>query len=371
MKRSTIRTLKKARRLYLRRRYPELITFLEPQVFLFRQSYHYFYLLGMSCLYTGDYAGAHSYLRRALDIEEKTDALLGVAAVTLRRRQPDEALRTYLDILDLDNGNRRAKRALQWIKEIESPDEIVQWFQDKRFHKILPSRGFAIPPLVWVAFLAVLLAFAAVVLVRVLPEVELFRSRDVRPGSELLHVSRSEDVLAMDHAETEIVLTEREAQALIRQVGDLFNAGRDNMVRRELNRIALSNASGVIKTRAELLRDYLREPEFTTMTDSFTLREVTRNPLLHHEVFVRWRGRTANLDITEERIRFDLLVGYHRGQVLEGIVPVELGFAVLLDPDQAIEVIGRVVLTGNGDFRLDGTRVRILSPSEAAEEETR
>lgn len=377
MKRSTHRALKKGERLFRRRRYSLTISFLEPQVFLFRENYRYYYLLGMSCLYTGDYAGAHSYLRRAVDLRDEPAAHLGLAAVLLRRRQIDDALRVYLDIIDADNKNPRARRALSWLRNVESPDDVIVWFEERRIHRILPPRGVAVPPWVAVVFAGILAALLTGFFVFVLlPPLLDSRRGDQRPGSELLTVTRNETVL-MDEEENgnddsspvryRVTLTEREAQELLRTIGNYFNEGRDNMVRRELNRLALSNASRTVRQRGDQLRDFLQSPDFTTMRDSFAYREVVGDPALHEGVFVRWRGRLANLAVSPERIRFDLLVGYHRGEVLEGIVPVELQFAALLEPDQAVEVIGVVTPDPRGHITMQGTRIRILAPGELAD----
>jgi len=91
---------------------------------------------------------------------------------------------------------------------------------------------------------------------------------------------------------------------------------------------------------------------------------VDRDPELHNRAFIRWRGRIANIEIGTERIRFDLLVGYHTGQVVEGIVPVELDFAVLLDNTNAVEVIGWVDLDSSRAIRVRGTAIRMLSRRE-------
>lgn len=365
MKRSSARNLAKAGRLYRRRRFSQVITFLEPQVFLYRESYRYYYLLGMSCLYTGDYAGAFSYLQRALDIEERPNAMLGLGAVLLRRRQTDQALRNYLDLIDIDNGNRRAKRALQWLRNVEHPDEPAEWFEDRRIRRILPPIGPYLPAPTGVIIGIVLLVLLGFLLTRVEIPRGLFSRSGDREGSELVEVDSRRNNLVEDTAGSHrFDLTSREVQQLFSQVGDYFNAGRDNMVRRELNRITLSNAAPDIKARAEMLRDYLKVPDFSNFQDDFSYSEVDRDPVLHEHVFVRWRGRIANIDVGTERIRFDLLVGYHTGQIVEGIVPVELDFAVLLDDTNAIEVIGRIELDSAGAVLVRGTSIRMLSQRE-------
>lgn len=364
MRRSSARNLTRAGRLYRRRKFSQVITFLEPQVFLFRESYRYYYLLGMSCLHTGDFAGAFSYLQRALDIEERPEAMLGLGAVLLRRRQMDQALRNYLDLIDLDNRNKRALRALQWLRNLDNPEEVVEWFEDRRIRKILPPPGLYVPFPLLAGTGAILLLFILLLGFRVGSAYLSSRRTDLRPGSELVALSRSPDDLLETEGEYRYELTPTEVERIFTRVGDYFNENRDNLVRRELNRIAASNANDRIKARAALLRDYLITPDFSDFRDGFSWSEVNSDPVLHDRTYVRWKGRVANLRIDPDRIRFDLLVGYHTGQVVEGIVPVELQFAVVLENNNPVEIIGSVRADDDRSLQLRGTSIRIISQRE-------
>ncbi len=336
---------------------------------MFRESYDYYYLLGMSCLYTGDYSGSYSYLRRALDIDERPNAMLGLGAVLLRRRQTDQALRTYLDIIDMDNRNRRARRALQWLRGLDQPDEAIDWFESNRIRRILPPLGWYVPR--WIT-VPVIVAAAAAIAVAAWPivdrMVQTVGADSDREGSELVAADRYEQNLVTAPREERFQLTSREAERLLNRIGDDFNARRDNLVRRELNRIAMSNAAPALRERAELIRDYLQEPDFSSFSDNFTFDEVRDDPALHEGVYVRWRGRVANLDIGDDAIRFDFLAGYHDRQVLDGIVPARIGFAVLLQNDEAVELIGQVEPEAEAPegFSLRITSIRRLGPSELA-----
>lgn len=371
MKQGAAHGLRKARRLYRRRNFTQVINFLEPQVFMYRDSYEYYYLLGMSCLYTGDYSGAYSYLRRALDIEDNVSAMLGLGAVLLRRRQTDQALRTYLDIIDLDNHNRRARRALQWLRGLNSPEEALEWFESNRVRRILPPVGWFLPR--WITIPVITAAVVGATFV-IRPQVESVLSDLLAPpdreGSEFIIPEETGDALVTPPDEERFQFTPREAERLLDRVGDYFNDRRDNLVRRELNRIQLSNASATIRERAELIRSYLTEPDFTSLTDNFTYEEVSEDPALYADVYVRWRGRVANLEIGTDAITFDFLAGYHERRVLEGIVPARVQFAVLLDNDQPVELIGWVQpQEDEGEFTLQVTSIRRLNPSELSLED--
>lgn len=364
MTRNTQKRLKRAERMFSRREYSRLVSYLEPQVFMFRESYRYYYLLGMSCLYTGDVAGAYSYLQRAITLEDNPSALLGLAAVFLKRRRPEEAIRRYLDILDLDKDNRRAGRALQWLREVEAPEEALQWFESGRIRKILPRSGFAIPRPILVVLLV--LGAAAIVALLIEPAISIYErltTTDTRRGSEYTRLDRTEELLREDNGER-YLLTEDELEEIFRRMQTNFADNRDNLVRRDINRVTLSNASDPVRQRAEFLRDYLSVPDFTSFRDNFEYQQVADDPPLYRDTYVRWRGRVANLDIGEDLIRFDLLVGYETAQVLVGIVPVTLDFAVVLRNNDPVELIGRVDLDEDTAPVLRTTSIRVLAPSE-------
>ena len=369
MKGGKAKSLRKAARLFRQRNYTHVINLLEPQVFMFRDSWYYYHILGMSCLYTGDYAGAHSYLRRAADLDStRSETMLGIGAVLLRRRQIDLAIRNYLDLLDQNPQERRARKALQWIRRLDDPDEVIDWFETDRIRHLLPPRGLYVPGYITVGIALVILVATALFLGPAV--IEIIREqlpRDQRTGSSVLDLSDGAELVRESAADgAEVELTDAEVERLFHRIGDYFNEGRDNLVRRELNRLDRSNARPAVKQQATLIREYLVEPDFATMRDNFTYEEVRADPGLYQDAYVRWRGRIANLVIGEDAITFDLLVGYESGRILDGIVPVRVPYAVLLDDNQSVEVIGRIssVPTGEAGFGLTITSIRRLAADE-------
>lgn len=344
MKRGAAEGLRKAARYYRQRRFGMVINFLEPQVFLYRESERYYYLLGMSCMMTGDYAGAYSFLSRAVDIEPTPDALLALGATLLRRRQTDRAIKTYLDVLDIDPSHRRARRALQWLRTIDDPEEALEWFEDRRIRAVLPPLGWYVPRgarIVMAVALAAGLGFAGWQLLP--PLLDRWTGEPPRAGVELVQLDRSDARLSGETTGVRYLLTDTEVTSVFRTIERAFLDGRDDVVAREINRISLSNAAPALRERAELLRDYLIPPDFTTYPgDGPTFAEVAAEPSLYDGVHVRWQGRAANVRVDPDAVRFDLLVGYVDREVLEGVVPVTVPFAVIVSVDLAVEVIGRV-----------------------------
>lgn len=330
---------------------------------MYRENPDYFELLGLSCLYTGDYAGAHSYLRRAEQMDpERTRVLNALAAVALRRRQTDEALRLWLNVLDHDPKNRLARRGLALLRETEDLGELVELFEDGKAKRFIPKEPWTVPPLFWALLL--LVAVTALAIVAAPPLLEWIEAErtEQRDGAELV-AAPAEDNRLDTQGDFRIILTEDELITTLRRAREYFNEYRDNMAQREVNRILVSNASQAIRERARLLENYLREPDFTSFRDNFTYNEVARDPWLYRETYVRWKGTVSNLEFTDERISFDFLVGYQDRQVLEGVVPAYIEFAALIEGGQAVELIGEVLPAENETgFRLRVSSLRMLDP---------
>jgi hypothetical protein len=79
-----------------------------------------------------------------------------------------------------------------------------------------------------------------------------------------------------------------------------------------------------------------------------------KDPVLHNEVHVIWRGMASNVVTNDEGTSFDLLVGYETRKVLEGIVPVIFQYAVSLNPEQPVEVLGRIIPGPDDRIHLEG-----------------
>jgi hypothetical protein len=355
--------LKKAERLFASGRYSDVIHILEPQVFMYREHPRFYYLLGMSCLEMGDYGGAYSYLSRSAQLApDDADALLGLAAVHLRRNETQDALRLWLDVLDVDPRNPQARRGLSLLRSAETQAEVQETFGGRRLSRVLPAKPFPLrKSLLWAGG-AVAVAGAVVVAV-LLPWAELTeqgRESD-REGAEILQVDTAGEQLIQYTGNFRYVLTDREVERLFEEIRAHFHDGEDNLARRAINRLLHSNAAADLKERALLVTDYLREPGFTDFGENFSYREVSEEPWLYEGCYVRWRGRAANVRVTDEAITFDLLVGYENEQVLEGVVPVRLDFAARIESAMSVEIIGEVI----ADDELGGLRgvaVRMIQP---------
>jgi hypothetical protein len=357
------RTLSRADRLLRSRKYSRVISLLESQVFLYRDNFTFYRVLGTACLYVGDFGGAYSYLQRAQQIKGgDTRVELGLAAVHLRRREVPEALALWLSILDRDPTNREARRGLALIRRTEDTSEYVTMAESGKLRRFFPRTGFYVPLWVPAGAAGLLLVAAGVSL---LPTVIANLAREpvpTREGAQTITTRELPDDLTDFTGEFRYIYTDEQIERLIARVGELFNTFRDNLARRESNRILLSNASPLVKERVRLVRSYFRTPTFVDFRDNFTYDEVAAEPWLYDGCHVRWSGQTSNISVTSEAISFTLLVGYESERILEGTVPVVVPFSADVQPGP-VELIGQVDYKDD-EITLVATSIRRLAPGQ-------
>ena len=362
MKTKNRNDLATAQLLFAKGRYAQVISLLVPQIVLYRKEALFHEILGLACLYTGDFGGAYSYLQRARDIEpQRVSILLGLAVAMLRRRKITEALRIWLEVLDIDPRNSQAKRALTIAKN-SSTDDWLQFIEEEKYVSILSPRS---------KFLVRRIAVWSLPIVFTLGLISLFifffsqREPPYRANAELLEFDSS-DYTQGDYSQfASIIFTERELEKKLNEIQRYFHQFRDNMVRYHGNQILMSNAPLAIKDRIFLIITQLSIPDFTNFQDSFDYEQIAGGPELYHGVYVRWSGRVANLLIGDEVIAFDLLVGFETGAVVRGTVPVRLDFAVNLRGGEAVEVIAQLN-SEDGDIKLNATAIRLIMNNDGS-----
>jgi hypothetical protein len=344
--------LARASRLLRARRFRQVIRLLEPEVFRYRQSHRYFYVLGLASLYAGDIGAAASYLERARGLGDTEHVLVGLAAVQLRRSQKDACLKTWLEVIERWPRNRQARRGLSLLRRgTELGDLAVREALLRSLYPPLPAR---VAPVLGSVALAAALIVAGGLAARAL-------STPRRPGLPDLTLP-STALVGPAPADALYVLSEREIRAGFDRAKRHLLAYRDNEACVELNRLLLSNAGPPVKDRARMLKAYVRGPDFTRIGRNYEWREVMAEPRLYDGCFVVWRGRVANHRADAAGARFDFLVGYESGTELLGIVPASVTFPSDLSSGRNLEVIGRLNVEAPRTLRLEITSLREILP---------
>ncbi len=356
--------LTKAARLTHRRRYGEAIRLLEPEVVRYHDSFRYYYILAYACLLAGDFGGSQTYFRRAREIKMRDPAvLIGLAALHLRHGETDRAVDLYLDVLDREPRNRLAAKALDVVRRRGDPETLGAWVESGKLVRLYPPAPAlpARPRRVILTALVIVLGLAAAFWSSVslgfvrLPSVKVHE----RPGFEDAGLDAEErDGPVQVGGAYRYVLTKKEILDAYDEAQRLFRDYRDDAAKVQLNRILESNASTRVKEKARMLASYAVVPGFDTLKDRFSYSEVAAAPELYRGCHVIWRGMAANLKEEERSTSFDLLVGYDTRNALEGIVSVRFDFAVAVDQERPLEILGRVIpapaAAGQGALRIEG-----------------
>ncbi len=363
--------IKEAYNSFNKKKYSEVINILEPQVFRFRENFNFFYMLGMSCLYQGDYGGASSYLRRAIDIRENdVNTLLGIAAVYLKRGDTGNALRIWLEVTELSPDNIYAQRGLNYLKKNGNPDDFISLGNQDKISRFIPSGEKSRKKPIGIA-LSLIILIAAVSLLLIIPPSRNFianrinlsiikpNKSSLRPEIPVLALDEKKDFIDLNNDFT-FILTEEEIENKMQKIQDYLYEYRDNPAKKEINIILMSNASEYIKDRARILEKYIQTPNLINFKDNFTYSDVKSSPSVFEGCFVLWKGKAANVSESSEKISFDFLVGYHEEKTLEGSLPVNFDFAVKIIPDQPIEILGKVELSEDGILFLRGIAIHRL-----------
>ncbi len=338
--------LDKAEVLARKGRHGEVVSLLEPQLPIYRESSRYYRLLGSACLRTGDSGGAYTYLKRAEQLDpHDADVLLCLGGLHLRRAETQKAVDYYLRVLEERPQDRQAARALGFLRKAGFEEALPGLMEAGALEKFLPSPG-RLPRLflglgLGTAILAglVLLGFIGL---KGLKAIEA--SRAPRPEIAAIVLSAGERQAPVETGGSyRFVLTEKEALASFEKAKELFQVYRDNAALVILNRLILANVSPSMKEKAKTLKAFVTPPDFRNLKDIPSYSEVMRDPELYEGCAVLWQGSAANIQAGPSGLDFHFLVGYVDGKRLEGILPVQLSGPANLVPTQgAFELLAKV-----------------------------
>jgi hypothetical protein len=360
-------TLTKATRLLRRGKYGDVITLLQPEVVGYHDSFNYYYILGSACLRAGDLGGAFTYFKRARDIKmREPQVLLGMAVYYLQRGDTERAVDIYLEVLDMVPRSRIAKKALLVLRKYSGTEALQDWIDSGQSSRLFPP----LPKLPLTAD-RLLVPLGALILALLIGGVlikagVIFPGRDSSERNGLPGITLEQEDREMPvqtGGSYRYILTRTQVLEIYENARKLFAEHRDEPAKAGLNRLIESNASDPVKNKARLLISYMDVPGFDTFTavykkeDNFSYRTVKQDPVLYRDCYVIWQGMAANVDLEDNSTSFDFLINYDTYRTLEGIVRVKLDFAVSVDLERPLQVLGRIVpiaVPGGEDIRLEG-----------------
>jgi tetratricopeptide (TPR) repeat protein len=357
--------LTRASRLARSGKYEAAIRTLEPEVNRYHGSFYYYYILGSSCLRTGDFGGALTYFRLAHETKMREPlAILGLAALFLRRGETERAVDFYLDILETDHNNRIARKAMRVIRRQAGTDDFSSWLETGKLPTLyppIPFPGFSVKEILGASavLLAIcLLGIGCLIRVKVLPNP--FLVKNTREEAVTFSLSREERMAPIQtDGSYRYILTRVQTIDIYEKALSQFTAHRDEAARINLNRILDSNASEGLKNRARIIISYMETPGFDTFKrgDNVSYSDVSADPLLYNGVHVVWKGMASRVISNDSGTSFDFLVGYDTRKVLEGIVPVVFQYVIPLNSELPVEVLGRILPDPDGSIRMEGIAI--------------
>ena len=354
-----------ARKLFQKGRHADVIGLLESRLPLFRESHEYYYLLGASCLRTGDVGGANTYLRRAEQLDPRdADTKLCIAALHLRHGESEKAVALYLRVLEDRPRDRLARHCMGLLRKADFLERMSEMSPASReFAGLLPGpRG--LPP--WVLPLGGILV-AVGILYFSLPALSAIAvgirdSASPRKDVAAISLSAGEraNPVAAAAGSFRYILTEKEALEAFDKAKDLFQHFRDNGAKVEINRLLQSNASKAIKVKAQTLSGFVMAPDWRSLTDIPGYSAVLNDPHLYEGCAVIWKGRAANVRGKAGDRTFDFLVGYTDKKNLEGIVSVHVGDPAIAIPSEAAFELLATIIPNENAFSLEAVALHEL-----------
>jgi len=353
-----LNTLEKAKRLLASRRFPDVISLLEPLVIEYKDFFQFHYLLGTACLYVGDIGGAELYYKRARNIQMMNVDLINAQAVLyLRRGEIHRAVEYYLEAQEYDSDNRLSKKALEFIKRNSSPENIINLVQSGKVKRFYPTLGVSSKIVGAISIFSLCIVFALVIFLVTKLDFSLGENR-ADLSSFVLTVDERANALEQDIASSvfRYILTQKELEKAYADAQTYFQKYRDNAAQVEINRILNSNASTAVRQKTRILVEYLGEPGFDTEIDRYTYEQIKNDLWLYLDCWVIWSGRVTNVEITPTEYRCDFLIGYDTLEKVEGFVPLVLQQPVALDTALPIQVLAQVSIE-DGRFLLKGKSI--------------
>ena len=351
--------LTKAVRLARKKNYDSAIKILESEHNRYYGKFTYYYVLGLSYLYSRIYGVALRYLNLAIEQKLRdVNTLLGLASLYLNHGDTDKAIDLYLEVQSIDETNKIAKRALEIIKKNPGPENISAWIESGKIDRIFPPfPGVGLPRNLLLSA-GIFLVLGMVAIFGITLGRGIISGRELRPIPDETLLVREEQLSPVQTGGVyRYVLTSDQVLNEYNAARRFFAEYRDEAARVRINLILESNASEPVKNRARILQSYLQEPGFDNLSDRFTYNEVIQDPFLYRDTHVIWRGMASNLVSGHDYTTFDFLVGYDTRRVVEGIVQVSYNFAIPINLERPVEILGRIIPISDDRIQIYGLAI--------------
>jgi len=327
-------------------------------------SFKYYYLYGIICLYSGNYAEAHENFNLARKIKiNDPDLMLCFAVLYLKRMDTVQAVHYYLEVQELDSRNKIAKKALAVIRKYSAGEALSDWMAENlsKLFPPIPSPSVTPKTIINISIIfavVVIIVFVILMNVKVMPNP--FKSKNQRPTADFILTDPDKRESVQTGGYYRYILTRDQAINHYNKALSLYTAYRDEEAKKSLNRILESNAPEGIKIRARAMFENMEVPGFDNFkrADNPSFADVKSESAIYKNVYVIWKGMATNVTVTDEGTTFDFLVGYDTKKTLEGIIPVIFSIPVAINMERPLEVLGKITLDSSySDIKLEGVAI--------------
>ena len=368
-----------ANRLFIQRKYSQVIALLEPRITLYRGSFKFFYLLGMSSIYLHSWDIAYSYIKSAYFINDRhIPTATSYALLLIRNGQRLEGIQILLDILQNEKNRHKAgyalaNRSLEMIKNCGNKTDICSVLDKARAGKYFPAKPINFYPIIGAA----IIGFAAITTLLLTINFSAFSTSTMQnqsvkkqgnkyrqtsklesqTGEQVINVpyqnqSRTDlNKIQIESKESyfdystpfEIMLSESEIMASFNEAKEFLQNHQDNFAQKSINQLLLSNCSFRTKQKALVMARMIERPkEMRSFNQSFSFQEVHLFPQLYQNCYVKWQGRISDIVVKSNEITFNFLVGYQDKKVVDGIVACSMEFEAILNQEYPYEILAQI-----------------------------
>lgn len=321
------------------RKFAQAIKLLECYSDKYYDSFRYNLLLAIAYLYLDDRGNAAKYIRMARSMRNVSQETLSLtrAALALRRGDTAKALSLYLEVLDINPGNKTAKDAIDFIKDNDSYDTICEWCSNRKLWKFYPPLG-ANPALIFAITTVTLMGLAAGVAITL-----------------VLTVGSKPKVINIAGSTTNFALEKSEKRAITKDIAgsysralSYFQKEEDNHCLHEINLILASDTQESVKTKTSELKTYIQKRQMTiddllnNKHDNFDYSEVSDDHKSFIGCYILWTGSVTNLIEVSGATRFDLMLSSPDKKNIYGIIPVIFKDLQKLDAGKPIDIFAKI-----------------------------
>jgi len=221
-----------------KRNYEGALSVLKNEEERYYGSFKYYYLYGIICLYSGNYAEAHENFNLARKIKiNDPNLMLCFAALYLRRMDTVQAVHYYLEVQEIDPKNRIAKKALDVIRKYSAGEALSEWMTENlsKLFPPIPAPSVTAKTILNITLIfaaAVILVFVILISVKALPSP--IKARNKRQTAEFILSNQERRESVQVDGYYRYILTRDQAVNLYDKALSLFTVYREKRQRKAL-----------------------------------------------------------------------------------------------------------------------------------------